>query len=212
MLSCPSAQSTPTVYRPTSRTPRMLGAVAMIGLSYYARTNLDSPDARPEDALMRAGAIVVLGSSMLVLVAVARAADVPAPPPPAPATAIPGSRAGDYVGQDVTIEGRVAAVHESPLATVVGFSPNFAGFTATILAADRDKFPSDLQARVENRVVRVSGTVTAYRGKPEMALRDPAQLVLTPPPAPGSITAPIASPAPAPTSDVSMQELRRALG
>ena len=80
-------------------------------------------------------------------------------------------------GQDVTIEGRVTAIHESPLATVIAFGQNFAGFTATILAADRDKFPSDLDARIRDRVVRVSGTVTTYRGKPEMALRDPAQLV-----------------------------------
>jgi hypothetical protein len=142
---------------------------------------------------------------------VAPVAVAPAGAPAATGPVIAGTRAGDYVGQDVTVEGRVTAIHESPLATVIGFLPNFAGFTATILAADRDKFPSDLQARVQNRVVRVSGTVTAYRGKPEMALRDPSQLILTPPPGPGSITAPMASPAPVPTSDVSMQELRRAL-
>jgi hypothetical protein len=139
----------------------------------------------------------------------AAAGEAIAPAPAGPVIA--GARAGDYVGQDVTVEGRVSAIHESPLATVIGFSPNFAGFTATILAADRDKFPSDLQARVQNRVVRVSGTVTAYRGKPEMALREPSQLLLTPPPVAGSITAPIASPAAVPTTDVSTQELRRAL-
>lgn len=160
------------------------------------------------------------GFVMLALMAAAplQAADAPrpeaAPAASAPAPSGPtitGNRAGDYVGQDVTVEGRVAAIHESPLATVIGFAPNFAGFTATILAADRDKFPSDLQARVQNRVVRVSGTVTAYRGKPEMALRDPSQLILTPPPAAGSIAAPAATPVAVATSDVSMQELRRAL-
>ena len=162
------------------------------------------------------------GGLGLVIVALAlgaaplQAADAPRPEsaavaPAATGPTIAGNRAGDYVGQDVTVEGRVAAIHESPLATVIGFSPSFAGFTATILAADRDKFPSDLEARVRNRVVRVSGTVTAYRGKPEMALRDPSQLILTPPAAPGSLTAPVASPAAVVTNDVSMQELRRAL-
>src|SRR5262249_53860299 len=112
--------------------------------------------------------IVVVG----VLLAVAdpvRAADpvtaeAPRPGPPA----IAGSRAGDYVGQIGPTEGRIAGIHESPLATVLGFAPNFAGFTATILAADRDKFPADLAARVQDKNVRVTGTVTAYRGKPEM--------------------------------------------
>ncbi len=159
------------------------------------------------------GALVVVGS-LLAMVSTGTAAEsivAPAVPSPSPAApAIAGSRAGDYIGQDVTIEGRVAAVHESPLATVVAFSPNFAGFTASILAADRDKFPSDLASRIRDRIVRVSGTVTAYRGKPEMALHDPAQLVLAPPPGPGSVAARPA-PAAAPTPDAAIQELRRAL-
>jgi len=124
--------------------------------------------------------------------------------------AIAGSRAGDYVGQEVTIEGRVAAIHESPLATVLAFAPNFAGFTATILAGDRDKFPSDLAARVRERLVRVSGLVTAYRGKPEMALHDPSQLILAPPPAPDSVAA-HALPAPVATPGGSLEDIRRAL-
>ena len=156
---------------------------------------------RTYEALVIAAVLVAAGS-------VARAADSPAGSSPAPA--IPGSRAGDYVGQDVTIEGRVTAIHESPLAAVLAFSQNFAGFTATILAADRDKFPSDLAARIRDRVVRVSGTVTTYRGKPEMALRDPSQLVLAPPPGPGSVAAHPA-PVPAATADGSAEELRRAL-
>jgi hypothetical protein len=129
---------------------------------------------------------------------------------PAEAAPIAGSRAADYVGQDVTIEGRVAAIHESPLATVLAFAPNFAGFTATILAGDRDKFPSDLEARLRDHLVRVTGTVTAYRGKPEMALRDPAQLVLAPAPGPGSVAA---QPAPVPiaTADGALDDIRRAL-
>jgi hypothetical protein len=138
------------------------------------------------------------------------AADVAAPKPAALAPAIAGNRAGDYVGQNVTIEGRVAGIHESPLATVLAFAPNFAGFTATILAADREKFPSDLAARVRDRTIRVSGTVTAYRGKPEMALRDPSQLVLAPPPGPGAVNAP-ASTVPAAATDGAFEEIRRVL-
>jgi len=164
-------------------------------------------------SLLRAFAIA---ATALVAVASAYAADPVASPPAAPPAAAPaptiaGSRAGDYVGQDVTIEGRVAAVHESPLATVLAFSPNFAGFTATILAADRDKFPRDLAARIRDHVVRVSGTVTAYRGKPEMALRDPSQLVLAPAPGPGSLAAPRPTAPPVAAPDPAIDELRRAL-
>lgn len=146
---------------------------------------------------------VLAAAFVLILASVTWAADPAAP-------TVPSGRASDHVGQDVTIEGRVTAVHASPLATVLAFSQNFAGFTATILAADRDKFPTDLDTRIRDRVVRVSGTVTTYRGKPEMALRDPAQLVLAPPPGPGSVAAQPA-PAPIPTSDGTADELRRAL-
>lgn len=160
---------------------------------------------------MRRGLALAAAATWLVFALAADAAEQAAPAPaaaPSPVL-VAGSRAGDYVGQEVTVEGRVAAIHESPLATVLGFSPNFAGFTATILAADRDKFPGDLEARIRDHVVRVSGTVTAYRGKPEMALRDPAQLVLAPPPAPGSVT--VRSAASSATPDASVEELRRAL-
>jgi len=133
-----------------------------------------------------------------------QAADVPG------SAAVADTRAREFVGQDVTIEGRVTAIHESPLATVLAFAPNFAGFTATILAGDRDKFPSDLAARVRDRLVRVTGTVTAYRGKPEMALRDPSQLNLAPPPGPGSVVA-LATPAPVATANGALEEIRRAL-
>ncbi len=123
---------------------------------------------------------------------------------------IPGSRAAEFVGQDVTVEGRVTAIHESPLATVIGFSQNFAGFTASIMAADRDKFPTDLTTRLRDRVVRVSGTITAYRGKPEMAVADPSQLMLAPAPGPGSVAAQ-PTPADAATADGTAAEIRRAL-
>ncbi len=161
---------------------------------------------------MRMSARLPVGVCVILVPMLVSAADPPPSPlapAPAPPPTIAGSKAGDYVGQDVTIEGRVAAIHESPLATVVGFSPNFAGFTATILAADRAKFPSDLEARIRDRVVRVSGKVTAYRGKPEMAIRDPAQLVLAPPPGPESVVA--RPPAAVATADGTMDEIRRAL-
>lgn len=155
-------------------------------------------------AWLAGNALIAQGADPIATMTISRQ------PAPTPAPAIISSRAADYVGQEVTIEGRVAAVHESPLATVLAFAPGFAGFTATIPAGDRDKFPSDLGARVRDHRVHVSGTVTAYRGKPEMTLRDPSQLVMAPPPGPGSIAA-YATPAPVATPDGTLQDIRRAL-
>jgi hypothetical protein len=124
----------------------------------------------------------------------------------------PASRAGDYVGREATIEGRVVATYESPLATVLAFTPNFAGFTATILAGDRPKFPADLDRRYRGKVLQITGEVAAYRGKPEMTLHDPSQVTVV---VDVSQTA-----SPAPTPEVSataappsaeLDDLRRAL-
>ena len=93
------------------------------------------------------------------------------------AVEIPASRAAEHVDENVTVVGRVVATYASPTATVLAFAPNFAGFTATILAADRGKFP-DPEERYRDRMVRLIGTVTAYRGKPEMRLSDPTQIVV----------------------------------
>jgi hypothetical protein len=130
-------------------------------------------------------------------------------PTPGRGETVPAAKAHDYVGKDVTVEGRVVAMHDSPLASVIAFQQNFAGFTATILAGDRAKFPTDLESRYSGRVVQVSGTITAYRGKPEMTLHDPSQLTLVVDP---NLTAtPVAPPTPAgpPTPSADVEELRR---
>jgi hypothetical protein len=164
------------------------------------------------------GLVVVLGLATPVG---PRAADEPgvavspspsAPPTPlaenAPAVVAP-NEAGDHIGQDVSIDGRVHAVHVSPLATVLAFAPNFAGFTATILTADRTRFPDDLPAQLRDRRVRVRGTITEYRGRAEMTLRDPSQITVLDPVAPRS---PVAAPPPAtPPNDELAAELRETL-
>lgn len=129
---------------------------------------------------------------------------------PALGEVVPASRAGDYVGHDVTIEGRVVAAYESPLATVLAFAPNFAGFTARILAADRAKFPADLDARYRGKVVQLTGSVTAYRGKPEMQVHDPSQLTLVVDPN-ATATPQATRSAPAPTPNAEIEEMRRTL-
>jgi len=166
---------------------------------------------------MRRVLVVVAAFALTVTTGSAHAVEPPRDTVPVPAVVAPvrpmiqGSRAAEFVGQEVTVEGRVTAIHESPLATVIGFSQNFAGFTASIMAADRDKFPTDLATRLRDRVVRVSGTVTTYRGKPEMAVTDPSQLMLAPAPGPGSVSAAQPTPAAGATADGTAEEIRRAL-
>jgi len=131
--------------------------------------------------------------------------------PAVAADVVPAARAGEYVGRgDVTVEGRVVAAYASPLATVLAFAPNFAGFTATILAGDRAKFPGDLDERYRGKLLQLTGTVTAYRGKPEMQVRDPSQVKIVTDPnltATPAATRAAAAPTPRPEDD----ELRQVI-
>ena len=131
---------------------------------------------------------------------------------PVSAETVPASKAGEYVGRDVTVEGRVVATHASPTATVVAFSPNFAGFTATILAADRAKFPPDFEERYRGRLVQLTGRVSAYRGKPEMTVRDPSQMAIVVDPNMTPTAAVVPRPSPQPTPRVDVEEMQRVVG
>ncbi len=123
---------------------------------------------------------------------------------------VPVTRAGEYIGHEVTVEGRVVAAYDSPLATVLAFAPNFAGFTATILAGDRAKFPGDVGERYRGKLVQLTGPVTAYRGKPEMQIRDLSQVTVVVDP--NLTPTPLASrPAPAPTPLAEIEEMRRVI-
>ncbi len=130
--------------------------------------------------------------------------------PVAFAETVPVSRAGEFVGHEATIEGRVVGAYDSPLATVLAFAPNFAGFTVRILAADRVKFPTDAAERYRGKVVRITGSVTAYRGKPEMQVHDPTQVTVVVDP--NATPTPLASPpSVAPTPQAEIEEMRRAI-
>jgi hypothetical protein len=128
----------------------------------------------------------------------------------AAAEVVPATRAADYVGREVTVEGRVVAAYDSPLATVLAFAPNFAGFTATILAGDRTKFPGDVGERYRGKLVQLTGPVTAYRGKPEMQVREPSQVTVVVDP--DLTPTPLATrSAPIPTPHADIEEMRRAI-
>ena len=115
-------------------------------------------------AVRVSGAVVaVLG----VLAQPARAAD----------SVVQWDAADQYVGQEVTVEGRVVGVHCSQLACLLAFDPSFNHFTIVVQAKDFSRFPPDaLDTRYAGRRVRVKGTVVDRDHKPEIVLDDPANL------------------------------------
>lgn len=97
---------------------------------------------------------------------------------PAFAQTIQPTDAAAHVGQTVTVAGTVSEVHKSPRsgATFVnmgGRYPNDA-FTGVIFADDASKFP-DIEA-LRGKTIAITGLVRLHKGKPEIVLKDRAQI------------------------------------
>jgi len=83
-----------------------------------------------------------------------------------------------HVGETVTVEGTVSAVHTESRSGVTfidmgGRYPDQA-FTGVILKDDASKFQN--VESLTGKVVDITGQVHAYKGRPETILNDPAQI------------------------------------
>ncbi len=96
---------------------------------------------------------------------------------PALAETIQPADAQAYVGQTVTVEGTVSEVHTARSGArfidIGGRYPNSV-FTAVIFSGDASKFPN--VDSLNGKTVDITGPVRLYRGKPEIILKDAAQI------------------------------------
>jgi len=99
---------------------------------------------------------------------------------PVRAQNIDATEAKAHVGQTVTVQGTVSAVH-----TIAGVGVTFIDmgarypdvtFTAVILPGDAAKFPD--AASLEGKDVAITGVVRLYQGKPDILLQDATQLTV----------------------------------
>jgi hypothetical protein len=119
--------------------------------------------------------------------------------------------AAQHIGQRVTVEGRVTQVRRPPSGhLMLNFGPAFPNHVFTVFIHQSDAARFTLPDDLEGRMVRVSGTVSAYEGKPQIQLRDPAGLVVAGPPpptapprtdAPPRADPPARAPTPAPSGE-----------
>ncbi len=93
-------------------------------------------------------------------------------------TVVAAADAPKHVGETVTVEGTVSAVHTDSRSGVTfidmgGRFPDQA-FTGVVFKDDAGKFPN--VESLTGKVVDITGRVHDYKGKPETILNDPAQL------------------------------------
>jgi len=86
-------------------------------------------------------------------------------------------RAAKYVGEYVTVEGRIVGTHNSGKACFLNFHPDWRqSFTAVIFASRFDQFPPKPEDFYRGKNVRVTGAIREYDGRPEMILDSPDQI------------------------------------
>lgn len=97
---------------------------------------------------------------------------------PALAETIQPTDAAAHVGQTVTVAGTVSEVHTSTRsgATFVNMGGRYPddAFTGVIFSEDASKFPG-VEA-LSGKTVEITGLVRLHKGKPEIVLKDRAQL------------------------------------
>lgn len=87
--------------------------------------------------------------------------------------------AGDHVGEEVTVEGRVLGIHCSPISCLLAFEPTFNRFTAVVQASSfGDLPPEDLEGRYNGQRVRVHGKIVERDSKPEIVVAKKENLAL----------------------------------
>jgi DNA/RNA endonuclease YhcR with UshA esterase domain len=94
---------------------------------------------------------------------------------------IPASEARNHVGENATVCGQVASAHYAASSrgrpTFINLDQPYPNqiFTILIWGENRAKFGRPEQAYSGKRVC-VTGTITLYRGTPEMAASEPSQI------------------------------------
>ncbi|MCO6452962.1 MAG: hypothetical protein J5I90_19415 [Caldilineales bacterium] len=105
--------------------------------------------------------------------------------------------AGNYIGQDVTVEGEVVRTYDSGNVTFLNFTDNWRGtFSAVVFAADYGKYPRPPAELFLDQTVKITGEVKEYQGAPEIVIESPEQIEII-----DSIDAQLASPEPESAND-----------
>ncbi len=88
-------------------------------------------------------------------------------------------QAGNYYGQEIIVEGKIASTYRSKTNTVfLNFEKAYPQqcFTAVIFSSYQYKFIEQPEKYYTNKTVRIRGKVKEYQGKPEIILEDPSQI------------------------------------
>ncbi len=105
----------------------------------------------------------------------------PQPAPAAGGTIIPWEDAHRHQGEEIVVEGMIVRTHRARNVVYLNFHANWKRYlTLVIFVKDLPLFPGNPETAYKGKKVRVRGEVTLYKDRPEMTVRDPANIRIVP--------------------------------
>jgi len=94
---------------------------------------------------------------------------------------VPWEEAHRHEGEEVVVEGTIVRTHRTKTMLYLNFHANWKRYlTIVLFAKDLPRFPGNPAADYKGKKIRVRGEVKIYKGRPEMVLRDPANIAVAP--------------------------------
>lgn len=88
-------------------------------------------------------------------------------------------RAGQFIGQTITVTGRIVRTFRNDKVCFLNFHNNFTRYMSIVIFSHKFKhFPKNPDKYYLNRTVCVTGKIKEYEGKPEIILNNPTQIEL----------------------------------
>ncbi len=108
--------------------------------------------------------------------------ETPAPSMPTPAGVVAWDQAEKYLGQTITVQGKVVVARHSGNVCFLNFTTNWRGKFYVIIFEDALKqLPQDVEAHFKNQTIRVRGQVSEHRGSPQIQVSDVKQIEIVKP-------------------------------
>ena len=100
---------------------------------------------------------------------------------PAGGGGVPWEEAHRHAGEEIAVEGTIVRTHRAAKVLYLNFHPNWKRYLSlVILASDLHRFPQDPEKAYKGKKVRARGEVQLYKDRPEMVIRDPADITVLP--------------------------------
>ncbi len=86
-------------------------------------------------------------------------------------------RANEHIGKYLGVKGEIVRTHNSGKACFLNFHNNFTRYMSVVIfSSDFAKFPKNPEDYYLNKIVIIKGTIKEYKNKPEIILKNPAQI------------------------------------